>query len=117
MTVIDVYTVCVLIYQPVCGVVSLITTGYPDPSFLPMLKKTANGGLTLLDRAIKYLAAEQYEPAEVAYLHPLKPHRHEVKLNHLALLSLRTPLSDSQPALKGGAPGVVGGDEVQGRVL
>jgi hypothetical protein len=35
------------------------------PSFLPMLKKTANGGLTLLDRAIKYLGAEHYEPAEV----------------------------------------------------
>ena len=30
-----------------------------------MLKKTANGGLTLLDRAIKYLGAEQYDPAEV----------------------------------------------------
>jgi hypothetical protein len=37
----------------------------PVPSYLPMLKKTANGGLTLLDRAIKYLGAEQYDPAEV----------------------------------------------------
>lgn len=43
----------------------LVREPYTDPSFLPMLKKTANGGLTLLDRAIKYLGAEMYDAVEV----------------------------------------------------
>jgi hypothetical protein len=51
--------VCVVCVCVVCVTRSSV------PSYLPMLKKTANGGLTLLDRAIKYLGAEQYDPAEV----------------------------------------------------